>query len=592
MASMATVFMSVLAFFCACVLASQHGHHQEHHNATFGLFALNRTLQGRINAVEPLALPCFSSFEGVPVPRDETLCAERQAHYTNPLHRRELPGGYMYDTSTIDASDATSRDQCLLDSTDPSNPAAWRDDVDCRLGNLPSWYLAVRSACDAVKAFKYARRFGIPLSIKNSGHTYLEDAGARGSLVLWTRKLQKLRHHDEFVPRGCSGRDAHRAITTGAGVGCGEAYEFADKHNATILCGYSPTVGVSGGWVMGGGHSILTNVYGLGVDRVLQFKVVTPDGKLRTANKCQNADLFWALRGGGGGTYGLVLESTHRVEPKMAMAVAVVQLPASDSQLVARFMDVLVDTAIELAEDGWGGHVYGTHFVYVSPLITSSEDARRSLHKVIDFVASVNGTTEIAVSDSWYQFFRDYVLSGVYAVGNLQLIGTQLAPVGLFASEAKKDQLKAFFRDELQRGNMPYVPVDSPYLASKADRRPADTSVLPAWYDSLWEIGVGGRFTWNSTLPERQAVVQDLQDGSSRVAELTDGYAYKNEANPFTKDWRRAWYGTHYGALEEIKHKYDPQSILKCWGCVGWTEEDAAASSYAAFTNISAHGMT
>lgn len=492
----------------------------------------------------------------------------------------------MYDTSTINASDPASLDQCLLDSTDPSNPAAWRD-RDCRLGNLPSWYLAVRSACDAVKVFKYAKRFGIRLSIKNSGHTYLEDAGSKGSLVLWTRNLQELRHHKKFVPAACSHGTSYHAITAGAGVGCGEAYEFAHRNNATILCGYSPTVGLSGGWVMGGGHSILTNVYGLGVDRVLQFKIVTPDGKLRIANACQNTDLFWALRGGGGGTYGLVLESTHIVEPELPMAVAIVQLPTSDAKLVAQFMDLLVDTAIELAEDGWGGHIYGTHFVYVTPLITNSEKAKRSLHKIVDFMDSVNGTSEIAVSDSWYQFFQDYVLSDVYAVGNLQLIGTQLAPVDLFKTEDKKDQLKVFFRDELRRGNMPYIPVDSPYLAVQKGR-PSDTSVLPAWYDSLWEVGVGGRFTWNSTLSERQAVVQDLQDGSSRVAKLTNGFAYKNEANPFTKDWHNAWYGRHYSALEDIKHKYDPHNVLKCWGCVGWTTEDAAASSYAAFTNIKA----
>ena len=48
---------------------------------------------------------------------------------------------------------------------------------------------------------------------------------------------------------------------------------------------------------------------------------MTPDGEVRTANECQNADLFWALRGGGGGTFGVVLESTQRVEPKLTLQV-------------------------------------------------------------------------------------------------------------------------------------------------------------------------------------------------------------------------------------------------------------------------------
>lgn len=58
---------------------------------------------------------------------------------------------------------------------------------------------------------------------------------------------------------------------------------------------------------------------GLGVDRVLEFKIVTPDGAYRTVNRCQNTDLFWALRGGGGGTFGVVLESTFIVSPQVTV---------------------------------------------------------------------------------------------------------------------------------------------------------------------------------------------------------------------------------------------------------------------------------
>lgn len=65
---------------------------------------------------------------------------------------------------------------------------------------------------------------------------------------------------------------------------------------------------------------------GLGVDRVLQFKIVTPDGKYRTVNKCQNQDLFFALRGGGGGTFGVVIESTFLVTPKVEVQVYVLTL--------------------------------------------------------------------------------------------------------------------------------------------------------------------------------------------------------------------------------------------------------------------------
>lgn len=73
--------------------------------------------------------------------------------------------------------------------------------------------------------------------------------------------------------------------------------------------------------LQGGGHSVLSPVFGLGVDRVLQFRLITPDGEIRIANECQNADLFWALRGGGGGTFGVVLEVTYKAERRLPLQV-------------------------------------------------------------------------------------------------------------------------------------------------------------------------------------------------------------------------------------------------------------------------------
>lgn len=57
------------------------------------------------------------------------------------------------------------------------------------------------------------------------------------------------------------------------------------------------------------------------VDAKVEFKIVTPDGRHRIANECQNHDLFWALRGGGGSTWGVVMETTHKVEPQMKLQV-------------------------------------------------------------------------------------------------------------------------------------------------------------------------------------------------------------------------------------------------------------------------------
>jgi FAD/FMN-containing dehydrogenase len=72
--------------------------------------------------------------------------------------------------------------------------------------------------------------------------------------------------------------------------------------NVTIVVP-AGTVGVVGGWFQGGGHSTYTSYYGLGADQILSIEVVTADGRFVTADSNANTDLFWALRGGGGGKY-------------------------------------------------------------------------------------------------------------------------------------------------------------------------------------------------------------------------------------------------------------------------------------------------
>ncbi|KAJ7913241.1 hypothetical protein B0H13DRAFT_1874059 [Mycena leptocephala] len=155
-------------------------------------------------------------------------------------------------------------------------------------------------------------------------------------------------YHRDFVPEGCS--LAQPAATLGAGVQWAQAYEFADTHNITLVGGSDRTVGVVGGWLQvkpcpgcgtfysnfmfsnqGGGHGVLSDtiMMGLGVDRVLQFKVVTPDGELGVANACQNQDLFFALCEGGGGTFGVALEATFLASPPVTLQAVIVSWSSS-----------------------------------------------------------------------------------------------------------------------------------------------------------------------------------------------------------------------------------------------------------------------
>lgn len=269
---------------------------------------LNATVGGRLQENVPMALPCFTRYQGEPRLFEEAKCTQIRLNYSSPNLRADIAGVTMMPQDEICLSNP--EDQCLLDIT-ASPPPIPAPNSSCNQGNVPSFVLAIQDASDIIAAFKFARQHNITISVKNSGHDYMTRSFQRGSLLLWVHNLQNMTHHTNFRPEGCLENDYGPALTIGTGVSSDAATAFATSHNATLLIGSSPTIAVSGGWVLGAGHSVLSPVYGLGVDRVVQFEIVTPDGILRHANACQNQDLFWALRGGGGGTFGVVLGASR-----------------------------------------------------------------------------------------------------------------------------------------------------------------------------------------------------------------------------------------------------------------------------------------
>ena len=113
--------------------------------------------------------------------------------------------------------------------------------------------------------------------------------------------MKEVTYFENFKPQGCD-MDGQRAMQVLGGDQWADVYKEADKRNLIVVGGNAQTVGASGGYTLGGGHGAMGVKYGLAVDNVLEVDIVTADGKLLTANACKNSDLFWAVRGGGGGT--------------------------------------------------------------------------------------------------------------------------------------------------------------------------------------------------------------------------------------------------------------------------------------------------
>lgn len=104
--------------------------------------------------------------------------------------------------------------------------------------------------------------------------------------------MQGVSRNQTFVPALCS-TTPQDSLTLGAGVQWETAYNYADAQDFLIIGGDVNQVGAAGGWLLGGGHSVLSPSYGLGVDNLLEAHVVTADGQMRVVSECSNADLFW-----------------------------------------------------------------------------------------------------------------------------------------------------------------------------------------------------------------------------------------------------------------------------------------------------------
>lgn len=113
-----------------------------------------------------------------------------------------------------------------------------------------------------------------------------------------------------------------KALKMGAGVQGFEGMAVAKAAGLVVIGGECPTVGITGGYTQGGGHSALSTSFGLGADQTLSMDVVTADGCLVTASRTENSDLYWTLSGGGGGTYGVVVSMTVKAYPDTTVSGA------------------------------------------------------------------------------------------------------------------------------------------------------------------------------------------------------------------------------------------------------------------------------
>ncbi|MFZ0676931.1 FAD-binding protein [Candidatus Binatus sp.] len=259
----------------------------------------------------------------------------------------------------------------------------------------PSVYaVAARNANDIAAAVNFARENDLRLVVKGGGHSYQGTSNAPDSLLIWTRHMHDIEMHDQFVPQGCEHAiQPQPAVTVGAGTIGMQAYDVVTTKGGKYVQGGGCTTVCLGGLVQSGGFGSYSKHYGTAAGGLLEAEVVTADGQIRIANACTNPDLFWALKGGGGGSFGVVSKMTLRVHdlPEFFGAANFTVKAASDDayrRLIREFVSFYHD---HLFNDHWGeqAHVKPDNTLEIS--MTSyglnQEQARKVWQPFLDWVA-------------------------------------------------------------------------------------------------------------------------------------------------------------------------------------------------------------
>jgi FAD/FMN-containing dehydrogenase len=160
----------------------------------------------------------------------------------------------------------------------------------------PAAIVRCRTAAEVADAIAYARERGSGLAVRSGGHCFAGRSSTTGVLI-------------DVSPMDAIALDGD-LVTVGGGARLAEIYDALEPHGVTIAGGCGPTVGIAG-LALGGGLGILGRRHGLTCDQLVGAEVVLADGRTITAGD----ELLWALRGAGGGQFGVVTSLTLRTVP-------------------------------------------------------------------------------------------------------------------------------------------------------------------------------------------------------------------------------------------------------------------------------------
>ncbi|MDE1899092.1 MAG: FAD-binding oxidoreductase [Xanthomonadaceae bacterium] len=487
----------------------------------------------------------------------------------------------------------------------------------------PSAYaVAAESTADVVAAVNFARAHNLRLVVKGGGHSYQGTSDAADSLLVWTRHMSAITLHDAFVGQGCAGTQAPQpAVTIEAGAMWADAYHAVTTQAGRYVQGGGCTsVGVAG-LVQSGGFGSFSKNYGTAAAGLLEAEIVTADGAVRIANACTNPDLFWGIKGGGGGSLGVVTRLTLRTrELAQHFGGASAKIKATSATAFRALIGHFVEFYAEhLLNPHWGEQIKlePDHTLDISMVSQGldSAQARAVWQPFFDWVAQSPHDYVLAeapsIGSGLARHWWDVAWREQHAPGSMIADPRPGAPswhawwsgdgdqVGVYWHGFESAWLPATLLRESSRQHL----TDALLAASRhwevqlhfnkglagapAEEIAAarDTATHPAVLGAfaLAIIAAGGPPPFPGN-PFHAPTPEVAQEHAARVASAMaalrrvapDAGAYVSESDYFDKDWQRSFWGSNYPRLAAVKRTYDPEGLFFVHHGVGseaWSDD-------------------